>query len=276
MIHPKVLVPKRRYGITEKKKAELDSLTNKVLDAQYDVYQLQAVVASISDKSQKIDAILVITEADKTTALNNRNLVDQVVENALTLRDNSEIVSTKMAVTNKDTKNVADEVKILIDKLIYCADMINKLSVLVVRKKALNPLISDDLISKITDVGKDANNAVALTLVALQSIFVAQESSLESEAAITLEYLQSDSLYGILTGKVKDALEIKEASPLCLQKLLSDAYDEAKKAYKQVHSASKSATKQLNQANADLNKAQIKLASLQSGLAAGTAAALAS
>jgi hypothetical protein len=273
MITSNVLVPRKRYGITEKKKAELDFLANQVLDAQYNVDQLQAVVASISDKSQKIDAILAITEADKTTALNNRNLVDEVVENAMTLRDNSAIVSDKMAITNSETQRVAGEVKSLIDKLIYSAELINKLATLIGKKKSVNPLISDDLISRITDAGKDANNAVALTLVALKSIFVAQASSLESEAAVALEYSQSVLLYQILTGTIQDVSDNKKT---CLKELLYGAYTDAKKSYEQAHNASKDTTKQLNKATADLNKAKIKLASLQSGLAAGTAAALAS
>jgi hypothetical protein len=273
MITSNISIPRKRYGITEKKKAELDLLANQVIDAQFDVDQLQAVVTSISDKSQKIDAILAITVADKTTALNNRNLLDEVVENALTLRDNSAIVSDKMAVTNGQAQSIAGEVKALIDKLIYSAELINKLATLIVRKKALNPLISDDLISRITDAGKDANNAVALTLVALKSIFVAQAASLESEAAVALEYAQSVLLYQILTGTIQDVADNKKT---CLKDLLEGAYTDAKNSYEQAHKVSKDTTKQLNKATADLNKAQIKLASLQSGLAAGTAAALAS
>jgi hypothetical protein len=90
---------------------------------------------------------------------------------------------------------------------------------------------------------------------------------------VALEYSQAVLLHQILTGTIQDVADNKKT---CLKDLLEEAYANAKNYYEQAHKASKDTTKQLNKATADLNKAQIKLASLQSGLAAGTAAALAS
>ncbi len=180
-----------------------------------------------------------------------------------------------MVIADSKTKEVAKGIRNLINKLIYSAEVINKLANLVIRKKALNPLISDDLVSRIGTAGNDANNAVALALVALQSTFAAQASNLESEAAAALEYTQSIKLYEILTGTTPDGKKSKDYDN-CLAKLLYDAYDHAKKSYEQAYQASKDTIDQLNKANVNLSKAQIKLKSLQSGLAAGNAAALAS
>ena len=44
---------KGRYGIVERKKAELDQLTNDVLDAQYVFQQKGAIVQSLEIKSQE-------------------------------------------------------------------------------------------------------------------------------------------------------------------------------------------------------------------------------
>lgn len=289
------------------KKKELDELTSQVIDVQYTVDQLQATVTSVSSKSQKILVCLSVSEADRARALINKNLVDKVVENALTLRDNSLSVFAQMGNTNAATKQMAKDTKDLMDKLIYSAEMINKLSMLIIRKKALNPLISDELVSIVNAAGKDANNACALTLVALRSTFAAQASCIESEAATALEYSQAILLYQVLTGKVELTEEdgknnnpeinslIAEAEAknkkmnknrnrsqnnddpkTCLKDLLNNAYVNAKSHYDLLYTANGEITKQLNAANAKSNKAQITLKSLQSGLAAATAAALAS
>ncbi len=76
-----------------------------------------------------------------------------------------------MVIAKGQTVQVAENINSVINKLIYSAESINKLANLVVRKKAQNPLISDELVSMITTAGTDANNAVAVTLVALKSAF---------------------------------------------------------------------------------------------------------
>lgn len=274
-----------KMDFTEEKKRELDSLTNQVIDAQYEAAQLQATVISFSDKSQKILLCLAAAEADRTYTLNNKNLLDGVIENALTLRNNSQLVFGKMCYANVQKKILTKDAKALIDMLIYSAEMINKLSTLIHRKKALNPLISDELVSLVNTAGKDANNAVALTLVALKSTFAAQAASIESEATTTLEYTQAIKLYQVLTGddNVKgddknlstNAEDIKKLSTTSLKTLMYDAYINAKDNYDRLHKASNEIAKQLKIVIAKSNKAQIKVKSLQSGLAAATAAAYA-
>ncbi|WP_158992504.1 hypothetical protein [Mucilaginibacter sp. L196] len=269
------LFPVKRYGVTERKKAELDAIAVMVLDAQYDVEQLQAIVTSLTEKSNKFQGALADAIADRAHTLDNRNLLDVVVQNALSLLENSEKAFSETVIADVSTKNTATAVKSLIDKLIYSAEVINKLSTMVIRKKALNPLISDDLVSRITVAGNDANNAVALTLVALQAAFTTQASSMESEAAASLEYIQSMQLYETLTGTNYQLEETRNVDT-CLKTLLYQAYDQAESAYKHAHRANADTLVQLNEASVNLIQAQIKLKSLQAGFAAGNAAALAS
>lgn len=268
----------RRYGITEKKKAELDDLTLKVLDAQQDVEQFQAIVASLTDKSNQYQAYLATADANRAHALDNRNMLDQLVQSALDLQSNSQIAFNESVEANMQTKEVAKKIKVVMDKLIYASDIINRLYSLIIRKKALNPLISDDLVSMIGNAGKDANNAVALTLIALKSAFTAEASNMESEAASSLEYQQSIKLYGMLTVDqlTVDASSTTETVIASLRSLLYKAYAKAKTTYDQLHQANLIITQELNAANTSLNKAQVKLRSLQSSLAAANAAAYAS
>lgn len=268
-----------RYGITEKKKAELDQLTLEVLDAQHDVEQFQAIVTSLTEKSNKLQAALSAAESSRTQTLNNRNLLDQLVQSALDLQNNASIAFDEIIDANTRTAVLSASVKSVMDKLIYVAQLVNKMGALVARKKALNPLISDDLVSMIGDAGKAANNAVALTLVALKSAFAAQASNTESQAALALGYQQSMSFYQVLTGKGPDGKQAMDENnkPVdSLQSLLYDAYGTAKANYETTQKASLLTISQLNNAKASLSKAQVKLNSLQLSLAAANAAALAS
>ncbi|HWY37766.1 MAG TPA: hypothetical protein VNY73_04360 [Bacteroidia bacterium] len=273
-----------KYGITEKKKAELDAMILDVLDAQHDVDQYQAIVNCLTAKLGNFQGYLAVADGNRAKALSNKNLVHQLINNALDLENNSNIAFTEMVLANNKTKELSRKTKEVMDKLIYCADLINKLSNLVIRKKALNPLISDELVSMINTAGTDANNAVALTLVAIKSTFASQSSNIESEAATALEYTQAMQLYKIMTGTDASdtgtddtgaAAGVKN-TVVCLEALYDTAYSDAVMVYGQMESACRMTTKQLNLANTSLNKAQVKLKSLQAGLAAGNAAALAS
>lgn len=276
--------PMRRAGITESKKAELDALTIQVLDAQHDVDQNQAIVTSLTEKLNNFQGYLAIADTKRTEALNNKNLVDQLVRSALDLRDNSEIAFNEVVKADNKTKELAIQIGDVMNKLIYSAEVINKLANSVIRKKALNPLISDELISVLTTAGTDANNAVALTLVALQSTYAAQATTIESEQALALEFIQSMNFYQTLTGTKpqenqalpSNAVTEKKQIIVPLQKLLHQAYKEAKSNYEAADYALNVTTVQLNNAQGALSKSQVNLKSLQSGLAAANAAALAS
>ena len=192
-----------KYGVTESKKAELDSLTLEVLDQQGEVDKFQAMVTSLTEKSNLFQGYLSTADTNRTLAQNNKDLVDSVVNAAKDLSTNSSIAYDEVVLAMSLTDTLANDMKDVIDKLIYSAEVIEKLSNLVIRTKALNPLISDDLVSQITQAGTDANNAVALTLIALQTTFTAQATNTETGAASVLEKQQAENLVTVLTKNVK-------------------------------------------------------------------------
>ncbi|AXG69252.1 hypothetical protein KORDIASMS9_01472 [Kordia sp. SMS9] len=268
-----------KYGVTERKKQELDELSQKVLNAESLVEQLEAIVNSLTDKSNKLKTDLATAETNKNKALSNKDLVDEVVENLLTLKNNSELTFNETVLAESKIKKVSKEISHLIDKLIFSAEIINKLGNLVIRTKATNPLISDELVTMVTTASSDANNAVALTLVALQSVFAAQATTKESEAAVALEMLQAIKLYEFVIGD--DTVDnIQSDVPLSpatsIRGLLYTAYVISENMYNQALAASNDTIKQLNNTKRELSKAQINLSSLQAGYAAANAAALAS
>jgi len=258
-----------KYGITEKKKHEIDSLTQQVLNAEDVVEQYEAIVTSLTEKLTKLETELATADASKTQALNNKNSLDTVVDNAKDLHKSSERTNQESLNAEGKIKGVATEINTVINKLIYSAEVINKLATLVIRKKTINPLISDELITMVNQAGADANNAVALTLVALESVFAAQATTIESKAAMSLEVLQATKLYEFIIGE-----ETGESKSL--KGYLYQAYDITSNMYEETLAASNDTISQLNDAQVSLSKAQIKLSSLQAGLAAANAAALAS
>ena len=269
------LNPSKRYGVTERKKAELDLLTEEVIDAEHDVQQFQAMVESLSEKSAKFTALLDTAEARRAQALNNWNSVKEVKQDFEELKYGSEIALEEMSDTQVTVDDLTSRLTKMIKELIYSSEMIEKLSNLVVRRKAQNPLISDELISVLAEAGKDANNAVALTLVALKATYTAQASNKETEAAAALEFMQSVELLETITGRNLDQTKTDNFDN-SLYQLISKAYDKAKQDYKEAHAANVLTTRQLNEAKVGLQKAEVKLKSLQAGLAAANAAALAS
>ncbi|WGH75711.1 hypothetical protein P8625_00685 [Tenacibaculum tangerinum] len=265
----------RKYGVTERKKATLDQLSNQVLDAENEVEQLQAIVQSLTEKSNKFSAQLSLAEQNRKQARNNMELGEEVGTKLKELKDLSNTAFNEVVLAKKEVQDTAQKTNTVINKLIYSAEVINKLSNLVIRKKAMNPLISDDLVSMITKAGSDANNAVALTLTALKSVFASQATILESEATLSLEYIQAVKLVECFTGV--EAEDISNQLPeKGVLSLLQTAYTVSEQLYKGSFTAFNDTVKQLNAAQSELNKANVKLSSLQSGLAAANAAALAS
>lgn len=325
------LSKRMRQAITENKKAELDKLSDQVIIAQQNVDQVKAIVTSLTAKSAQFTNFLTAANTNKIHALANQNTVLQLVDTAKDLMNNCKMAVSSMDKAKTRTNKLAVVVQDLINKLIYCAELIDKLSNIIIRQKALNPLISDDLIDMVATAGKDANNAVALTLVALESTFACQATNVESTDISVLDYLESINLYKKLTGtkiiitgpmlqqiksiqKATDAngvdlnantkprsleiihnlrsvnmqfeldeTEVIDADGKKVKKytfsllyLIKEAYDKAAKSYEDAYNANLATTNQLNKYNAELASAQAKLNSLQSGLAAANAAALAS
>ncbi|MEZ4873944.1 MAG: hypothetical protein R2793_00430 [Flavobacteriaceae bacterium] len=266
---------KRRYDITERKKAELDFLTMQVLDAQHEVEQYQAIVTSLTEKSSKFHNFLAIAEAKRDQAKNNLDLMNEVVNAAKDLESNSDIALDEITDAEKQSHSVAAQMKSVVEKLIYAAEVINKFSTTLLRKKEQNPLISDEVMSIMANAGKDANNAVALSIVALKSSFASHAINMESQATAALEYMEAVKLRSVLTGDFDEP--VAEASPITsIKALIKEAYKRAKQDFSKAQKADRITTKQLDSATSQLGKAQVKLNSLQQGLAAANAAAFAS
>lgn len=271
----------KRRGITEAKKKELDTMTSNVLEAQNNVEEIQAIVTALTGKSTTVKAELATRNGNKTKALSNKDLLDTVIDQVTELNNSSKIVGSEIKDSSLKIKHVAIDIKELIDKLIYSAEVINKLSNLVVREKAINPLVSEELVTMVATAGTNANNAVALTLVALNAVFTSQANTIESEAIVILQNFQAEKLFEFMTKEDSKPDESKPctdegSSNTNIKILIDKMYEKSLELYASALDASNDITRQLSSATSDLERAKMQLSSLQAGLAAANAAALAS
>lgn len=259
-----------RTGVANHKKAELDALESKVESAQYQVNQMQAVVDSLTTKSSNFAGFLQEAEQNKSTALNNLNLASKA-------KNSLEYLTQSSAVANKETVKAAGEitqttswVSVLINKLIFSVEVIDKLNQQLVQQKQLNPLIPDQLVTTLAKAATDANNAVATTLTALTNCYAAEATGQESLQATTLTHEQAASLYIWLT---KGADGNKSGNSL--YELLEQAYTKANDKYQFMLKANNQVVDQLSYAQSQLANATTQLNSLKAGLAAAQSAAYA-
>lgn len=272
------------YGIADQKKAELDLLTAQVNQAQYAVAQQQVIVNSLVAKSNQFNSFLAQADADQATALANFNLVKDAMSSV-----NALVAGAKFALRQTDAASdgvckVSAGVAELINKLIFSVEIIDKLAQLINKQKSINPLVPDSLIAFLSKATTDANNAVALTLTALQSCYAAETTLLESLSAMKLGDDQATKLKAKMEQGWNSPKECTSAAACnCgftdgsdgIVSLLYRAYQTASLNYKAALQDSNSVTKQLTYAQAQLADATTMLNSYQSGLAAATAAAYA-
>lgn len=264
-----------KYGIVEKKKSEIDQLNHQVIVAKNEVTQLQAIVTSLQAKSGQFSGYLSSALAYRDQSLSNKDQLDALILGMKNLQVNSGTSFDEIVLADSKTKLLASQMKTVMDKLIYSAEVIDSLSNLVMRKKALNPLISDDLVSLVTLAGTDANNAVALTLIALKATFAAQASCLEAEASCALEYTEITKLCEMITGLDLNGNQNDQYNT-SLQQLIDNTCINGEAKYQRAIKANNEVLKQLSDMQGQLSKATINLNSLTAGLAAANASALAS
>lgn len=258
----------KHYGITEAKKVQLDHLSDEIVDAEFVVDQNKAIVQALMVNLSKFEDYFAKADANRTIALQNKNKVRSTEQQVKYLQTLSTQTKGKTDVAKNAMTALTQQVKEVVDKLIYTAESINKLGILINRKKAKNPLISDELISIVATTGSDTNTAIAATLTAMKSTFTALASVMEADAASGLEEEQVEELYQLISEGKNDHHSLSD--------LIESAYEQADQEYDKYRSAVEITSIQLDEAQSNLTSAESKLASLQAGFNAANAAALAS
>lgn len=190
-------------GVATQMNADIESLSNQVDNAQYKVDELTAVVQSLTDKQSHFAALLAEADTKKDTALDNYNQVKVIKTDFEELEKYSGAVNLQTTGVHKDVSDTAATMATLVDQLIFSADVIEKLSGFVNRQKSVNKVIPDELVNVLTQATADADNAVAVTLTALQSSYASVASANEARCVSNLETRQAVELYTLLMeGKI--------------------------------------------------------------------------
>lgn len=200
-----------KYAINEKKQDKLNRLSAKIAQAHYQTEQLQAVVNSLRQKNDDFSLFLQEAENNKNTAANNFNLVNQLIDGIREMTRKTCVTTEQSLVTDNTIKATAKQVSVLIDQLIFSAEVIDKLAQIINKKKAIRPVISNDLIATINSASTDANNAMALTLTALNNCYLAFATSTEADKVTQLECKQSIKLYRLISGDAEGAKKMLDA-----------------------------------------------------------------
>jgi hypothetical protein len=265
-----------KIGVTERKKKEVNKLQNEVLDAKFDVDQYEAIVGSLGTKLVNFEAYLTTAESSKDTALRNKTAIDQIVRDVAVLQKTSILAKDKAVLTREAINGVAGQMKIVVNKLIFCAEMVANLSNLIQKRKKANPYISDELVKLITNASATSNAVISASLTALQASYGAVSSSNQIESISALEVKQTDNfLKSLAIPKNKAGIELDKADSITLQRLLDGAYHHAVTVYDKALAAKNEASEDLSSAQSAQDSATIKFNSLSAGLEAAKSAALA-
>lgn len=267
-----------KYAINETKQAELDTLNAQVLQAQYQVAQLQTIVASLNQKNNDFSARLTSAQNNRENASSNLNKVKQVVSGIQSMARNAKKAAEQTDFADKKAQETAEQLSQVINKLIFSIEIIDRLAQLINKKKASGKLISNELVNIINAASADANNAMAATLTALKSSYVASTSGNEATNVTNLERDQSIDLCKLITGNHNDdILGFGDITPGegSLYQLLINANDAAVTKYNASLNASNQVGKELSQAESNLSSATVLFNSLKAGYAAAKAATMA-
>ncbi|WP_297839987.1 hypothetical protein [Pseudomonas sp.] len=272
-------------GIAVNQSKDIQHLTNQVSLAQNRVAQHQVIVDAIQAKSNQFTALLFQAEHSQASALSNYKRGKDLVSGVDSLAKNYELAKEQGSRVATDISLLSKNMSSLINMLIFSVEVINKATQIVSKQKALNPLVPDTLVAFMSKSTSDANNAVALTLTALQSCYVAESTLLESHNIINLA---ADQVI-VLQSKIKSGWNVSMGVPEAeLSGVGADAsansgvaaslnlfYRNAVKSYKAALVNGDNVSQQLAHAQSQLAFATVKLSSLQAGLRAATAAAYA-
>lgn len=259
-----------RLRITEVKQAELDNMLIQIQNAQFEYNQQKAISDSLTLKIQLFSQYLAEADASRTEALNNLDLIRKIKDETENLGKQSSVAYTTIKEAAELSNAMTRQLSEMIRQLVFAVEVVNKFSNAIIRKKALNPLVSNELVDLSATLGKDANTAVSLSLVALKSAYSANLGCLDATSSNALQKSLVEKLnyrihYGSGNPEVHDSL----------LDILNTAYINSSEYYQQMLVANQNVKSQFSINQALCDAAAVKLASLQAGYAAASAAAMA-
>lgn len=271
-------------GVVYSEIKTINLLSTHVQQATYLVTESQAIVTALIAKLDQFNGYLDEATNNRTDALNLLNDVKNIFNNIVSLAANAKLAKNQIDKGTKEISAVAESMSDLVNKLIFSTEIIYKFSQIISKRKLSNPLIPDALIGLLSKATTDANKAIALTLVALQSSYAAEAISSEAENLMALEEKNANALMdkvksgANLTNDLSKGIHLKYGpmeNSTGILALMQTSYSNANNTYNEALDNVSMVTKQLDAAQSALDTSNTQLSSYSAGLAAATAAAYA-
>ncbi len=192
-----------KYGINEKKKANVSALTDSVEKLQFCMAQQQSVVDALTQKSIEFTASLAMAERKRDLASVQSDLAIEAVSCIKTIKRKTNLVKKQTNKSDAKINQTVTQMTELVKQVIFSVEIVNKLVALIQKKKSSGAIISSELSSVMSNAASNANIAVSSTLLALRSCHAAMATGEECSQLTEQEVHESIDLYALITGETK-------------------------------------------------------------------------
>lgn len=254
-------------NITQRKTAELNRLKNKVVVSTKRMEVSKSAFQASMVNSELFQRLLSNAEARLAVA------TDELYQSAKASQNlNSTINSDKAAgqnarATRKMTDDLTAQVQAVVSITIEAASAIVEMSTLITERRASNPLISSELVSRARKAVEQANRVVTMIINTL--VTVVNALSAAGQALDTVSLVREE--IKVLTGVLRPSAGA-DGSVMPIQRRVDLQYNYARDVEKDAQRGSKQARDQQLEAQSNLTMATNELQKDQAALAAAQAA----
>lgn len=253
-------------NITQQKTAEINRLKNKVVASTKKVEVSRAAYDAAVIKSTLLDQLLQEAQARLLTVTNELYQSSKAVQNVDSLKDSDEEARANVRETQELINKLIAQVQAVVTSTLNAASVIVEMSRLITDRKASNPLISSDLVSRAQAAVVAANRAVDLVINTLTSVINALSAAKQAQDTAKIVKSCVEMLRTRLVNS--GGMGIEEP----IKQNVEEQYNKARESENTIQNAAKDAKDQEIGANDILTSATNELQKDQAALAAAEAA----
>lgn len=187
---------------------QLHSFIQEVKNTKEEIDLLEVTVSDLSKKAVWMQHKQIKTRTYGNSILECRNNLLQLIETVNDLNNNENSIGLEVVAANTKINQLTKMVDELLKKLLFTIALVNKLSTAIIRKKALNPLISDDLLKSMSIITENSSLAADASLLALQHTFNSLLASNELVAITKQAQLHLSDYYRLLADDKKKQMSL--------------------------------------------------------------------
>lgn len=257
-------------NITAKKTSTLQGLQRQVNDATTIAAKAEAKYESYVNKAQLFQDLLTQATNDLAVVKGQWNLFLALKSSLHAVEETCDDASLVAGTTYKGVRKLIKKWEDVVQQTLEAADAINLASDYINKRKASNPLISNDLVSDATLAANNAAAAVKQVISALTAALNSLSASNQANNSTALTRLYIDMTASTLLNDPRAKQDGAEHLPLEVS--LSNALKMASQKQTSVQNASSRANAEMAKAKEELDSANAKQVTAQAALRAAQAA----